>query len=348
MKEIKTKTIRSKILYIPILLMLLSASNDLLAQTCADKLAESALLYESGQFTSVIESVKECTQSADKNEQWKAYRMLALAYLATNEQQQAKGAAISMLKLNPTYKGSSLRDPSELIKLLSNITVIPKFSLGLALSIGTNSTIPKIDNVYMVAEQTKYYQGQNSFQFGVSSAYQINEIFAVDLTVMASSKKYSLDYSFGNWDLNMDENLTYVNLPLELKYIPKIKFPVKPYLKLGGYAGYLLFSSSNFTANYKPASESYSVVNLSSLERRNRLDAGLVGAIGATYKIGAGQAFVQASYFNSMRSAVKGDERYTNKQLLYSYYYVDDDFTLSNLAIGIGYSVFINYKVLND
>jgi hypothetical protein len=137
-------------------------------------------------------------------------------------------------------------------------------------------------------------------------------------------------------------------LPLELKYIPKIKFPVKPYLKLGGYAGYLLFSSSNFTANYKPASESYSVVNLSSLERRNRLDAGLVGAIGATYKIGAGQAFVQASYFNSMRSAVKGDERYTNKQLLYSYYYVDDDFTLSNLAIGIGYSVFINYKVLND
>lgn len=325
-----------------------SFGNVLWAQTCADKLEESAKLYEKGQFSAVVSLLQDCTNSEDKNEQWKAYRFLALAHLSNNEQESARDAARNMLKLNPTYKGSSIKDPSELIKLLSSITVIPKLSLGLALSLGTNSTMPKIKDVFMVAEQTKYYQGQNSFQFGVSSSYQINKQFAVDLTVMASSKKYKMDYSFGNWDLNMDESLTYLNVPVGFRYYSQIKFPVKPYVQLGGYAGYLLFSSTNFEANYKPSSESYSVVNLSSLDRRNRLDLGLVGTIGATYKIGAGQAFLQASYFHSMRTAVKGDERYANKQLLYSYYYIDDDFVLSNLAIGVGYSLFINYKVLND
>ncbi|MFT5348742.1 MAG: hypothetical protein ACI9M3_001783 [Bacteroidia bacterium] len=348
MKDLIQKTIFIRALFLTVMLALFSVSNVVLAQDCAAKLEKSALQYENGQFAEVINALQGCTKSEDKNEQWKAYRLLALAYLGANEQNSAKAAAVEMLKLNPTYKGSSLHDPSEFIKLLSTITVIPKFSLGLALSLGTNSTFPRIDAVHMVTKQTKTYEGLNSFQFGVSTAYQINEQFGIDMTVMASSKKYKLDYSFGNWDLNMDEDLTYVNLPVEFKYTPKINFRLKPFVKVGGYAGYLLFSSSNFSANHKPSEENYSIVDLSSIDRRNRLDLGVVGSLGATYQVGAGQLFVQASYFNSMKNAVKGDERYSNKQLLYSYYYIDDDFTLSNLAIGVGYSLFINYKVLND
>lgn len=160
--------------------------------------------------------------------------------------------------------------------------------------------------------------------------------------------KQKMDYSFDNWDLNMDEKLTYLNISIELKYSPKIDFPIKPYIQFGGYAGYLVFESNNFSSNYKPSSESYSIENLSSLDRRNRFDVGLVGALGLNYKLGAGQVFVQASYFNSMRNAVDESTRYSNKQLVYTYYYLDDDFKLSNVAIGAGYSFFINYKVLND
>ena len=146
----------------------------------------------------------------------------------------------------------------------------------------------------------------------------------------------------------MDENLTYINLPIALRYMPELNFAVKPYIQLGGYAGYMVFANNNFYANYKPSNESYSAINLNSTDRRNRLDLGVVGAIGFNYKVGAGQAFLQASYFNSLRNAVDENTRYSNKQLVYSYYYVDDNFKLNNLAIGIGYSFFINYKVLND
>jgi hypothetical protein len=188
MKQIKRSPNFIKTMLCVSLLAFSSFSNMLWAQSCADRLEESAALYEKGLFSDVITLIKDCSQSEDKNEQWKAHRLLALAYLANNEQVLARQEAVNMLKLNPTYKGSSLRDPSELIKLLASITVIPKLSLGMALSIGTNSTIPKINDVYMVAEQVKNYQGQNSFQFGVSSTYQINQNFALDLTVMASSK----------------------------------------------------------------------------------------------------------------------------------------------------------------
>jgi hypothetical protein len=351
MKKIKSNIFITKFAFNKIGLMLIAIiffNAVVIAQNCSDKLEKAQLMYEKGQFGELIKLIEPCATSSDRNEQWKTFRLLALAHLANNEHEKAREDARNLLKLNPTYKSNKLNDPSDLTKLLNSIPIIPKISLGLAFSIGTNSTIPKINDVYMITDQVKRYEGKNSFQFGISGQYQINKIFAIDATLMVSSKKYQMDYSFGNWALNMDESLTYVNLPLELRYYPKINSPIKPYVQLGGYLGYLVSAENNFYANYKPGDESYSLENISSLERRNRLDAGVVGALGANYKIGAGQLFVQASYFYSMRKAVNSQERYNNKQLVYSYYYIDDDFTLSNLAVGIGYSLFINYKVLND
>jgi hypothetical protein len=331
-----------------ILIVFTLFNNNSIAQDCSGKLEQAQNMYEKGQFGELISLIENCTTSPDKNEQWKTFRLLALAHLANNEHEKARDDARNLLKLNPTYKSNKLNDPSELTKLLKSIPIIPKISLGLAFSIGTNTTFPRINDVYSLAQQVKKYEGKNSFQFGISSQYQINKIFAIDATLMVSSKKYQMDYSFGNWDLNMDESLTYLNIPIEFRYYPKINFPIKPFVQVGGYLGYLIFAENDFYANYRPGSESYSLENISSLERRNRLDAGVVGAIGANYKIGAGQLFLHASYFHSMRKAVNGNERYSNNQLVYSYYYIDDDFTLSNVAVGIGYSLFINYKVLND
>jgi hypothetical protein len=74
-----------------------------------------------------------------------AYRLLAMAYLVNNDKENAQDAVAKMLNLNPTYRPSKLKDPVELIKLISGITVIPKFTLSLAVSAGTNTSLSMLE-----------------------------------------------------------------------------------------------------------------------------------------------------------------------------------------------------------
>jgi outer membrane protein W len=332
---------------IPIIILTFLATN-LIGQNCADNISQATIFYNQGQFNKAIEKVSPCKTSEDKTERWKAFRLLAMAYLGNEDNAKAREAAREMLKLNPRYKASTLNDPKDLIKLLSSITVIPKLSLGLAFSSGINATIPEITDAFMVTDMTKTYTGRNSFQFGLSSSYQFNENFALNLTVMSSSKSYDIDYSFGNWELEAEEKLTYLNIPIMLRYVPKVKSRVRPFVQAGGFAGFLMYSDNSFYAKFKPSGESYSLEHINSSERRNKVDFGLSGGVGAYYKLGDGQLFFQANYFHSMNNAVKSENRYQYDELLYSYHYLDDDFKLHNITFGIGYSLYLNYKVLND
>jgi hypothetical protein len=318
------------------------------SQNCSGIIQEGEILYSKGLFTDLISSLSACRNSAELDIQFKSHRLIAMAYLGLNEPDSAKVHARKMLELNTRYQPSYLKDPSELIKLLNSIPVIPKMSFGLGLSIGTNSTVPRISDIYTLTEMTKIYTGKNSFQFGISYNYQINEKFSFDLSLMASSKKYELDYSIEEWDLKMDEELVYLNIPIGVRYQQKTKFKIKPYIQLGGYAGYLLSADNNYTALYKPTEESYAQFNISSLDRRNKIDYGFFGGIGASYKMGDGQMYVQANYFNSLRNTAIAAERYSDPQLRDAHFYIDDDIKLNNLAISIGYSLYLDYKLLKD
>ena len=332
-------------LIIPIMLI---GSSDVQGQDCSRVIQEGEILYNKGSFLGIITSLSTCQNSDDLNTQFKSHRLIAMAYLGLNEPDSARSHARKMLKLNSRYKPSHLKDPSELVKLLNSIPVIPSMSFGLALSIGTNTTMPSVSEVYTLTEMTKKYSGKNSFQFGVSYNYQFNQKFAIDASLIASSKKYELDYSIRDWDLQMEEELVYLNTPMVVRYypVPNVKF--KPYVQFGGYLGYLISADNNYTSKYIPTNESFSQFGISALERRNRVDYGVLGGIGVAYKMGDGQFYLQANYFNSLRNTVNPEERYSVAQLRDNHFYIDDDIKLNNIAISFGYNLYLNYKVLND
>jgi len=235
-----------------------------------------------------------------------------------------------------------------LVKLLNSIPIIPRFSFGLALSAGANLTLPSIGDVYMVADQNKTYTGKSGFQFGVSSSYQFNQSFALHGMLMATTKRVNIDYSFGNWNLKADESLTYLNIPIMARYYPKMKTLIRPYVQLGAYAGFLLYTDNSFFATYKPDATSYQLEHMSSFERRRSTDWGFCGGAGAFVKLGDGQFFVDVNYYHSMTNITLTDQRYANSELVNTYYYLDDDLSLNNFAVGIGYSLYLDYKVLKD
>ena len=63
---------------------------------------------------------------------------------------------------------------------------------------------------------------------------------------------------------------------------------------------------------------------------------------------GPGQLFLQALYMKSFVNVVESDSRYEESDLLFNYYYQDDDFKLNNFSIELGYSYILNYKVLSN
>lgn len=315
----------------------------------AEILLRANKLYEEGQFTEAIELATSCSMDeATLSDRWKAQRLLAMTYLADGQTDKARQAAENMLELNPTYKPNYLKDPTELINLLKSITVIPKFSLGLALSLGTNTTFPEISKGYVLADYYKTYTAKNSFQFGLSVDYSLNARMAVNAGLYASQKAYTITYEIPNRSMSVSEKLTYLDLPCLFRYSFSPMKRLRYYVQGGAFAGYLLYSGNDFSTTYAPANQTNELKNLNSDSRRNNLNYGLAGGLGLSYKMGQGHVFIQANYFYSMSNITQTDTRYKYNDLLYTYFYADDDIFLHNLAISVGYSFFMNYKVIRN
>jgi outer membrane protein W len=332
-----------------LLLFIIFGLNSLsIAQNCSEKIIEAQSFYDQGSFADCLSNLTECLNSEQEAERWKAYRLSAMAYLALNDAKKAKNAAYEMMTINPRYHANLVTDPRELVELIKEITIIPKFSFGLAASIGTNSTFPQIDDVYMVSDQRKTYKGRNSFQFGISSTYQINNSLGIRVAVNATTKSYKIDYGFANWESTAEEKLNYLMVPVAMTYLVNTHSRVRPFVQAGLYGGYLLNTKNSFESTYLTDGQVYSLQNVSSIDRRNRVDVGWTIGSGFIYKIEDGHLSLQVNFLKSSRNVVNPDTRYDDNDLMFSYHYLDDDFKLNNLTISIGYSVYLNYKVLKD
>ena len=318
------------------------------AQDCSQKLLQAEELYKAGQLNEVIQLIQSCSNSENETEQWKAHRLLAMVYIEQGENEKARTEAIHLLDLNPSYKGSPLYDPAEFIKLLKSITVIPKFSFGITLLAGVNSTHPDIRAGNYVTDTEKIYKGKVTTQFDFSMSYQFNKILSLQFSAAYSTKGYDLTYQVGEVNHKVSETLTYLNFPLIVRYHPGIQSRIRPFVQAGAYWGALIVADNSFVKESLDGNPIASLDHLDSRDRRNPFSYGLTFGLGAIYQLGPGQLFIQASYYRALNLVSEGEQGYEYNRLAYGYYYLDDQFTLHNTALGFGYSIYLNYKVLKE
>lgn len=333
-----------------LVIIIVALSSQLLAQeSCTEKLYHANNLYEKGQITEAIEIAKTCATSTNTaTEQWQAYRLLAMAYLVNGPQNEARKAAEKMMELNPTYKPSTLKDPTELIRLLESVKIIPKFSMGMAATVGGIKTNPIVTGTYNGASYEKNYSSKNSWQLGLMIGYNINEVISLHTGLLATSKSFSIKYKMDNFDFEVNERLTYLDVPLFARFST---FPVKQFrffADAGAYAGKLTSAQSDFTFNNSASSEIKSMKNLNAMDRRNNWEYGFLMGGGALYKIGQVNLSLDVRYFLSAysNSITNTDNRYKNDNLFYNYYYIDDDLRLNTLAVSLSLIYNVNYKVV--
>lgn len=341
-------------------LALLFLFTPLLAQeTCLEKLYYANILYEKGQIEEAIEIANKClSESNSKRDQWQACRLLAMAYMASNQQIKARKAAEQMLSLNPTYKPSELKDPAELRQLLKMVKVIPKFSMGLAATVGGSVTFNNIKATYNGADYTKSYSSKSNWLAGMVLGYNINERLSLNTGLIVVSKNFDIQYKLSatsvqswepDWEVKIEEKLTYVDLPVFARITTKPKGKYRFFADAGGFAGRLINSQSNFDRN--SILDSYrddKSENLSSELRRNKWEYGLLIGGGVLYSLKKLNLALNLNYYHSFSNVTQAENRYKNESLFYNYFYIDDDFSLSNLSISLSFIYNLNYKVIKS
>ena len=111
----------------------------------------------------------------------------------------------------------------------------------------------------------------------------------------------------------------------------------------------MLSASSDFSATYQPDKTNYSDNGVNSNDRRNNTDFGLLGGIGLNWKFDpAWQLFVEFRYTYGLTNIVNDGNRYSDQNLIFNYFYLDDDLKISNGLFTIGVVRNLNYKVIRQ
>ncbi len=323
--------------------LLLCVSAGISAQNCADRIEGARVMYDYGELQEMLDTLKTCDDNVN------VHRLRAMAYLGLNQLPQARSEAIALLNIDPLFEPSLLNDPKDFIRLIEGITVIPKLSVGLSISAGTNLTLPEVQKVYSVIENDqKTYSGKQGYSLGFSSVYQINTKWGIYGALQASIQNYGIDYSSSNLSLSMDERLTYGVLPLGVRFSPEVSNWFKPYVYAGAYGELLLGSNSSFYYDDNTLNESFSLEQVSMISQRNRLVYGGNVGLGAVKQVGPGLVSLEVNYKHSLRQINNGDARYDYPAVSQGYYHLDDDFLIHVLSFNVGYSIIFNYQVITQ
>jgi tetratricopeptide (TPR) repeat protein len=337
----------SKVLFAASVLVMLNSTVTIAQESCTEKLYRANNLYEKGKIQEAIEIASTCTSSENVTDQWQAYHLLAMAYLADNKPGDARKAAEKMLEINPTYEPSKLKDPAELIRLLKSIKVIPKFSMGLAATVGGNITYPRVTATYNGANYKKTYSSKGSWQMGIIIGYNMNEIISLHTGLIATSKKIGVSYQVGDNNISINENMTYLDVPLFARFTTLPIKGIRFFGDAGIYTGRLTSSKSDFSRQVKNTDETFTEDNLNSENRRNKWEYGSILGGGAVVKLGKVNVAIDAKYYiAAFYNMTNEDNRYKNENLFYSYYFIDDDTRLNNLAISLSLVYNVSYRVI--
>jgi len=316
-------------------------------ETLEDSLILAQELYSRGEFSESLELSKKCLKSENSTLKWQFYRIQSICLLAIADDQKARSAAESMLHLNPTYRSNRFRDPAVFSKLLSEITVIPKFSIGFSLAAGPNVAIMNVPKSIVLGEYTKNYRALNGFHAGAQLGLQLNPRWALNSGLHVMTKNYQIEYAPVGWDIKVRSRLTYLGIPLSLQYFINPTNRLRYLVEAGPYPQYLIYANSDFSSisNQPDSDAQLSLTNANVLSQRNRLNFGLSGGIGAYYKFNTGHLSAQVNYIHSANLINKGSTRFDNVQQQFDYQYADDDIRMNSMVITLGYSVFLNYQV---
>lgn len=350
MKNKLTKELSKAHLYLWLLFMAFAPS--VWAQgDCGQNLARAQQLYDEGKLQQIPQFLNKCIKGGfTLEERIKAYRLLTLSYLFTNEQILADEAFVKLLRLAPDFKVDEENDPATLVHLYQSYRTAPVLSFSLIF--GPNQTMVRRSQVHSLGNSNTdvgSYSGKIGFQVGLAANIYLRKNISLQIQATSTSRSFSYDEQLlGYTNISYQEKQQLLEVPISLCYHFGKNKKLLPYVFAGAkYQG--LLSAKADIVRQQDISRNIDVNGLNMMEQRRSQNIELLFGAGCQYRVKRIGLFLQASFGTGIFEQAIGDKRYSINDLTYRYGYVDDDFATDHIGVqaGFTYSIYNPKKLKN-
>ncbi len=329
--------------------------NMMAQQECAFVLEEAQEMFDAGLIETIPDKLSSCLKTGFTNEeQLQAYKLIILSYLFDDNIEEADGYMLQFLSEYPAYEPVAT-DPREFVLLMETYDTDPVLMLGGGF--GANFSFPittegvGVHNVLL--HEGNFVPGRAGFHGNFMVERQITPHFqllgelAIGNVVFDNYLDDETDNSTPSAELTdfsivkYYETQTQLRLPVSaVYYFGDSDF--KPYIRMGLVPGVLLTAKAEAkrvyinTGNIKY--DDLDVANVDVLPGRRMFNVWAFAGLGFSYKLGAGNFFMDVRYHANLLNQVKpGSDPYMFPDLVNKIYYVDDMFLLNNVTATAGY-----------
>jgi hypothetical protein len=295
--------------------------------------------------------VTRVTFSDDELE--KIYTLLAQIYIETGEEEQAKTALVELFKESPNYSPGQLYQV-DFYRLVKTVEVRPKFYGGI--SIGLNKPLFKVTQVYSIYDSTDYaakYQSNYNYVYTGFLEWQFMKNVSINGAYSYSKMAYErniLRNGIDSFALKYNELIYSNELGISIKkYFSNGR--LKPFVGLGANQSSvrqaLAGADLNYVTNIYGVNEKQNLTknNIEVGDLKNTRRLGITSFVGLNYKINNLFLAIQLRYLNELNNFINENNRYNNVDLMYTYFYLDNDVILKRIDMSISVGYIFKYKI---
>jgi hypothetical protein len=198
------------------------------------------------------------------------------------------------------------------------------------------------------------------FTFAMECNFALRSYLYNDTVFMTSNLNNPRQAEYQYSTMKFNEQQLFIDIPVMVRYefyFPQFK-KIIPYLYAGVSPNFLLSANliniersttretlgggaviggENIIPIAGPDLKPFNGSSAEKLELRNRFNiSGIIGA-GAKIRVGSDFFVVEARYNRFILNSVNLENRYNNKELVYQYGYVDNDFRMDNFSFTLGF-----------
>jgi len=316
--------------------------------SCQETLNQAGAEFDAGRFYSLPTLLSNCLQSGFTQEQkFRAYYLLAQAYLVLNDPIAAEDTYLKLLTVDPEFRPNEKDDPIDLVYLSRKFTSRPRFTPHYR--IGGSFSFPR--TIYSVSTfpasgPTEVFP-KFGFQLGAGLDWNINDNWSIGAEGNFATKSFLAvtNRIAVNDDLSVTDKSSWFDFPMYVKYSYD-SGTWRPF----AYAGVALnlLMSSTASSVFNDRTEGSSNIRSTNgqdenlLNKRNFLNRSILVGGGVKYKVGKNFVYADIRYMMGLNNLTIPEKNYydANDELANSVtqdQFVNDFFRLDNVSISFGY-----------
>ncbi len=318
---------------------------------CTQSLTQAQDEFNAGHFFGLSSILQECLESNGFSNEQKvqAYRLLAQAYLLTEDPIAAEDSYLRLLKADPEYLADEIKDPVDVYYLSKKFTATPRFTPTLFRLGGNLSFARTIQKINTNSDPNTTYRQvvKAGFQIGTGMDYNINDNIAVsgELDFSFRSFKKIENKVFKDDEKILTEKQYWIDVPLYVKYADHLG-KIRPFAYAGFAFNFLLSTQGQLeTINTEGASQSSTQgANEKLSYKRNFFNRSLIVGGGMRYKVGKDFIVFDVRYMAGLTNITSSKDNFYNSKdgndmaaTIARYQFISDYFRLDNISLSIGY-----------